>query len=86
MHQMNAVRNAANVYHLRYNGKNSKGLEFNYVERFKIDWSLFRGNLAEEAKAKFQLCVPNSNRMTVLMKFLSILYCSLPSVWFINKI
>lgn len=54
MQQINKVRNAVNVHHLLQTLRNDS--QFEYVERFKLDWDLYEGErLSDEAVGKFHL-------------------------------
>lgn len=54
MQEMDKIRNAANAYYLIKVIGNDE--EFNYVERFPLDWDLYAGEMpSDEAKGKFHL-------------------------------
>lgn len=58
MEKMNKVRNFANAHHLLYKQINSSSLEFEYVERFTLDWDLYKtGMPSDDAIEKFNLWV-----------------------------
>lgn len=59
MQKMNKIRNAANAFYLlNYIGNKTS---FEYIERFKLDWNLFMGDLSDDAKEKFFLYVPSGS-------------------------
>lgn len=56
MKEMNEIRNSANAYHLVYTESDKNTSDFEYVERFELDWSLYKGKkLSEDAIGQFHL-------------------------------
>lgn len=58
LEKMNKIRNFANAYYLRYKESNGNSSKLEYVERFKMQWDLYKGdNLSDEVKESIQLYV-----------------------------
>lgn len=56
MLKMDKIRNAANSYYLLNTMTDDEGEEFEYVERFQLNWDLYKGEkLSDEAKGEFHL-------------------------------
>lgn len=54
MRNLNRIRNSANAQHLL--STISDNLDFEYVERFKLDWDLYKGEMPSEiTQGKFKL-------------------------------
>lgn len=54
MRKLNEIRNRANALHLLATISNDSNFE--YVERFKLDWDLYKGEIpSENAQEKMQL-------------------------------
>lgn len=54
MKKLNEIRNAANAHYVLY--KESNATEFEYTERFKLDWKLYKEHvISEDVKGKFLL-------------------------------
>lgn len=72
MLEMNKVRNAANSYYL-LNTITGDNKEFDYVERFKLNWDLYKGGkLSDTAVGAFHLWV--SSFVWTHLQFWSILF------------
>lgn len=59
MQKMNQIRNIANAFALVYRESNSSDSSFEYHERFRLNWNLYKGETppSEEAKENFHLYV-----------------------------
>lgn len=56
MNKLNRVRNAANAHYLLVKEANSTSSEIEYIEKFKLDWDLYKGDTpSEDFKEKLHL-------------------------------